>query len=200
MRKPFELLEAGRSVLRQEGIAVLHAALRLGDEFVRAAEMIRCTKGRVIVCGVGKSGLIAEKVAKTFTSTGTPAYYLHTVDALHGDMGIIGRDDVAILISKSGESSELAGILDYLTRLGTGIIALTGDPASTLARTASVLLDCSVGAEACPHDLVPTTSSTVALAMGDALAIAVLEARGFTRADFARLHPAGSLGKRANEE
>ena len=142
--------------------------------------------GRVIVSGVGKSGLIARKLAATLTSTGTAATYLHPVDSLHGDLGMVGRSDVAIVLSKSGESEELFGLVGSLQRMGVPIIAITGAMDSTLARVATVALDGAVAEEACPHDLAPTTSTTVALALGDALAVALLEVKGFRREDFAR--------------
>jgi arabinose-5-phosphate isomerase len=146
------------------------------------------------VSGVGKSGLIARKIAATFTSTGTPASYLHPVDSLHGDLGMVGRDDVAIVLSKSGESQDLFGLLGSLQRMKVPIIALTGGRDSLLARQAAVVLDAGVSEEACPHDLAPTASTTVALGLGDALAVALLERKGFRREDFAALHPGGSLG------
>jgi arabinose-5-phosphate isomerase len=145
---------------------------------------------------VGKSGLIARKIAATLTSTGTPASFLHPVESVHGDLGIVGPADVAILLSKSGETAELMPLLEQLKRLGVRVIALTGDPESTLARHADAVLDSSVGEEACPHDLAPTTSTTASLALGDALAVVLLERRGFRREDFARLHPGGALGRR----
>jgi arabinose-5-phosphate isomerase len=190
------LLEAGRRVLRLEAESLFALEQRLDEGFLGAAELILEAKGRVIVSGIGKSGIIGRKIAATLTSTGTPAIFLHPVEGLHGDLGIVSRDDVAILLSKSGESSELTGLLEYLKRLGVGIIAMTGRPGSTLGRTATVVLDCSVIEEACPYDLAPTTSSTATLAMGDALAVALLQSRGFTREDFARLHPGGALGRK----
>ncbi|MFO7260070.1 MAG: KpsF/GutQ family sugar-phosphate isomerase [bacterium] len=190
------LLARARRVIRTEAEALLALEPRLGESFLRAVEHICSASGRVIVSGIGKSGLIGRKIAATLTSTGTPAVFLHPVESLHGDLGIVGRDDVAILISKSGESSELVGLLEHLSRLGVPIIALTGRLDSTLARAAAVVLDCSVAEEACPFDLAPTTSTTVALAMGDALAVALLLRRGFTREDFARLHPGGALGRK----
>jgi arabinose-5-phosphate isomerase len=191
-----EVLATGRRVLRLESEALRALEGRLDGAFVAAVELVLRASGRVIVSGVGKSGIIARKIAATLTSTGTPAIFLHPVEGLHGDLGIVGREDVAILLSKSGESSELAGLTDHLARLGVGIIALTGRTGSTLGRAAQVVLDCSVPEEACPLDLAPTTSTTAALAMGDALAVALLESRGFTREDFARFHPGGALGRR----
>jgi arabinose-5-phosphate isomerase len=158
--------------------------------------MIAGSKGRVIVAGVGKSGLIGRKIAATLTSTGTPAAFLHPVDSVHGDLGIVGSEDVAILLSKSGESDELLALLEHLQGLGVRTIAIAGDAGSALARLCDVALDAWVREEACPHDLAPTTSTTAALAVGDALAVALLEHKGFRREDFARLHPGGALGRR----
>jgi len=190
------LVELGRRVLRLESAAVSAAADRLDHAFSRAVRLLAGARGRVIVSGVGKSGLVARKLASTLTSTGTPANYLHPVDSLHGDLGIVGPSDVAIVLSKSGESQDLFGLVGSLQRLGVPIIALTGSPDSTLSRVATVTLDGSVKEEACPHDLAPTASTTVALALGDALAVALLEVKGFRREDFAALHPGGSLGRR----
>jgi arabinose-5-phosphate isomerase len=190
------LTELGRRVLSLEAAAVSAAAERLDERFGRAVELLRSTTGRVILSGVGKSGLIARKLAATLTSTGTAATYLHPVDSLHGDLGIVGRGDAAILLSKSGESDELFGLAASLQRLSVPIIAITGNLDSTLARIAAVALDASVDEEACPFDLAPTTSTTVALALGDALAIALLDVKGFRREDFGALHPAGQIGRR----
>jgi arabinose-5-phosphate isomerase len=190
------ILAAGRRVLRMEAESLRVLEERLDESFVDAVRMILASQGRVIVSGVGKSGIVARKIAATLTSTGTPAIFLHPVEGLHGDLGIVGRDDIAILLSKSGESSELTGLLEYLKRLGVAIIAVTGRASSSLSRASNLVLDCSVAEEACPYDLAPTTSSTAALAMGDALAVALLQSRGFTRDDFARLHPGGALGRK----
>jgi arabinose-5-phosphate isomerase len=192
---PAVLAEA-RRVLRLEAEALEQAAARLDESFVAAISALRDASGRVIVSGLGKSGVIARKIAATLTSTGTPAWFLHPVEGLHGDLGMVGRDDVAILLSKSGESTELTALVEHLTRFGVPIIALTGRPQSSLARAARAVIDCSVREEACPYDLAPTSSTTVALAMGDALAVALLHERRFTREDFARLHPGGALGRR----
>jgi len=191
-----EVIERGRRVIRMERDALEDVERKLGGEFARAVELIARSTGRVIVAGVGKSGLIGRKIAATLTSTGTPATFLHPVESVHGDLGIVGAEDVAILISKSGESEELLVLLDQLKRLGVRVVALTGDSRSTVARHADVALDAGVREEACPHDLAPTTSTTVALALGDALAVALLQERGFRREDFARLHPGGALGRR----
>lgn len=191
-----DLLREARRVIRLEAAALESLAERIDERFADAVRLVQAASGRVIVSGIGKSGIIARKIAATLTSTGTPAIFLHPVEGLHGDLGIVGREDVAILLSKSGESAELAGLLSYLLRLGVKVIALTGRADSSLARAATVVLDCSVSEEACPHDLAPTTSTTTALAMGDALAVTLLLQRGFTPADFARFHPGGSLGRR----
>jgi arabinose-5-phosphate isomerase len=190
-----EIIERGRRVLRLEQQAIASLESRLNDTFARAVELVASSAGRVIVCGVGKSGLIGRKIAATLTSTGTPATFLHPVDSVHGDLGIVGKDDVAILISKSGESDELLALLAHLKGFGVRAIALTGDLHSALAYHCDVVIDASVSEEACPHDLAPTTSTTAALALGDALAVALLQEKGFRREDFARLHPGGALGR-----
>jgi arabinose-5-phosphate isomerase len=190
------ILAEARRVLRLEADAIGLQAERLDESFVRAARTLLAATGRTIVSGLGKSGIIARKIAATLTSTGTPAVFLHPVESLHGDLGIVGRDDVALLVSKSGESDEMIGLVQYLSRLGVPIIAITGRPRSSLARTAHVCIDASVPEEACPFDLAPTTSTSSALAIGDALAVTLLRLRGFSRDDFARLHPGGSLGRK----
>lgn len=191
-----DIIALGRRVIRMESEALAAAGERLGESFAAAVEMIAASSGRVIVAGVGKSGLVGRKIAATLTSTGTPATFLHPADSVHGDLGIVGQFDVAILISKNGESDEVLGLLDHLKRLGVCTIALTGNAQSTLARNSDMTLDGWVKEEACPHDLAPTTSTTVALALGDALAIALLEEKGFNASDFARFHPGGAIGKR----
>jgi len=191
-----ETLERARRVIRQEAEAVAALEGRIGDDFAGAVEAILHATGRVIVSGVGKSGIVARKIAATMTSTGTPATFLHPVEALHGDLGIVGEGDVAVLLSKSGESEELRGLVEYLGRMGVRLVTMTGRIGSSLARQSEFVLDCSVAEEACPHDLAPTSSTTAALAMGDALAVALLLRRGFGRDDFARLHPGGALGRR----
>jgi arabinose-5-phosphate isomerase len=188
-------IERGKRVLRLEAEALADAERRLDGRFTRAVDLIAASTGRVIVAGVGKSGLIGRKIAATLTSTGTPSVFLHPVESIHGDLGIVSQHDVAILLSKSGETDELLPLLEQLQRLGVRTIAITAEPESTLARHCDVVLDGSVREEACPHDLAPTTSTTVALAIGDALAVALLQQKGFKREDFARLHPGGSLGK-----
>ena len=195
-RDPAALTALGRRVLELEAREIAGAASRLDGAIARALILLAAAKGRVIVSGVGKSGLIARKIAATLTSTGTPATYLHPVDSLHGDLGIVGRDDIAILLSKSGETEELFGLMSALQRLNVPILALTGGRDSTLAKVSREVLDAGVAEEACPHDLAPTTSTGVALALGDALAVALLEVKGFQREDFAELHPGGTLGRR----
>ena len=190
------VIELGRKVVRMEREALAEAESRIGESFARGVDLLaRCT-GRAIVSGVGKSGLIGRKIAATLTSTGTPATFLHPAESLHGDLGIVGACDVALLISKSGESNELVSLLEHLKRMGVGTISITGNPDSTLARHTDVALDGWVREEACVLDLAPTTSTTVALAIGDALAVALLEVKGFKADDFARLHPGGSLGRK----
>lgn len=190
------LLAEGRRVLRLEAEAVAALAGRLGGSFLRAVDLVFACRGRVVVSGIGKSGLIARKVAATLTSTGTPAVFLHPVDGLHGDLGIVGADDIMVLISKSGSTRELEGLLAFAEVHGVPVVALSGNPDTRLGRQAAAALDCGVRAEACPLDLAPTSSSTAALAMGDALAMALLRRRGFDPGDFARIHPGGSLGNR----
>lgn len=190
-----EIVDRGRRVLRLEKEALASLEGKLGEEFARAVELMHTCKGRLIVCGVGKSGLVGRKIAATLTSTGSPASFLHPVDSVHGDLGIVGKNDVAILISKSGESDELLALVAHLKGFGVRIIAITGDVRSALARHCDVVLDASVKEEACPHDLAPTTSTTAALALGDALAVALLQEKGFRREDFARIHPGGALGR-----
>ena len=196
MTRASEIVERGRRVIAMEQAALARTAERVGPSFADAVERIASAKGRTIVAGIGKSGLIGRKIAATLTSTGTPATFLHPTESVHGDLGIVSTNDVAILISKSGETDEMLPLLEQLKRLGVGVIAITGDVDSTLARAADVALDASVEEEACPHDLAPTTSTTVTLAIGDALAVALLEVKGFRREDFARLHPGGSLGRK----
>jgi arabinose-5-phosphate isomerase len=186
----------GQRVVRIEAEALAEVARRIGDGFVTAVDLVASSTGRVIVSGVGKSGHVARKIAATLTSTGTPASFLHPVEGLHGDLGMVGANDVALLLSKSGESAEVLALLEHLRRFGTRTIALTGAADSTLGRECDAVLDAWVKEEACPHDLAPTTSTTAALALGDALAIAVLERKGFRREDFARFHPGGALGRK----
>ena len=194
--EPTDLVERGRRVLALEAAAIRGVAERLGPPFAAAVRLLAGARGRLIVSGVGKSGLIARKIAATFTSTGTPASFLHPVDSLHGDLGIVSRDDVAILLSKSGASDDLFGLVMQLKRLDVPIIAIVGVADSLLARQAQVVLDAGVTEEACPETLAPTTSTTVALALGDALAVTLLEQKGFRREDFAAFHPDGLLPRK----
>jgi len=186
----------GRQVLEIEAAAVAALARRLGREFHAAVSLILQSRGRVVVSGIGKSGHIARKLAATFASTGTPAYFVHAAEAVHGDLGMITRDDVLIAISNSGENDELLTIVPLVKRLGGKLIAITGNETSSLAQEADIHLDARVDQEACSLNLAPTASTTAALAMGDALAVALLDARGFGAEDFARSHPGGALGRK----
>lgn len=190
------LVAAGQRTIDIEARAVAGLSRRIGADFARACQLCLAATGRVVVMGLGKSGHVGSKIAATLASTGTPAFFLHAAEASHGDLGMISRGDVVVAISNSGETAEVLALLPHLRRLGTPVIAITGGTESTLARDAAVNLDVSVAEEACPHNLAPTASTTATLAMGDALAIALLEARGFTPEDFARSHPGGSLGRR----
>ncbi len=189
-------LSLARKVLQTEAAAILALVDRLDERFARAVLLVQGCKGRVIVTGMGKSGIICRKIAATLASTGTPAFFLHPAEAVHGDLGVIQTDDVVIAMSYSGETEELTRVLETLKRIGAPLIAITGDLKSTLAQAADVALDCRVSEEACPMNLVPTASTTAALAMGDALAMAVLVEKGFKPEDFANLHPGGKLGKK----
>jgi len=188
--------EIARRVLEIESQAVQRLADRLGEPFDRAVELLISCKGRVVVTGMGKSGLICQKIAATFSSTGFPAYFMHPAEAVHGDLGMIVSGDVLLALSNSGETSEIVRLLELVRRLDAKIIGMSGDTRSTLARFADVHLDVSVDKEACAWDLVPTASSTAALAMGDALAVATYEGRGFSAQDFARYHPGGRLARK----
>ena len=190
------LIEMGREALRIEARAVAALEGRLGAEFERACRILLACTGRVVVSGMGKSGHVGGKIAATLASTGTPSFFLHPAEASHGDLGMVTRGDVVLAISYSGETAELLMLLPLFKRMGAGLLAMTGNPASTLARESDVHLDVSVPAEACPLNLAPTASTTATLAMGDALAVALLKHRGFTEADFARSHPGGALGRR----
>jgi len=193
---PERALALGRDVLRTEAEAIRALEGRLGAPFLAAARALLDCRGRVVVIGIGKSGHIARKLAATLASTGTPAFFVHAAEASHGDLGMITADDVVLLLSNSGETDELVSLLPHLKREGAKLIALTGNEQSSLAKNADVHLDASVDAEACPLGLAPTASTTAALAFGDALALTLLDARGFSVEDFARAHPGGSLGRR----
>ncbi len=191
-----DLLAAGRRALRIEATAVESLLARLDARFAAACRLSLACTGRIVVSGMGKSGHVGRKIAATLASTGSPSFFLHPAEASHGDLGMITRTDLVLAISNSGETPEVVTLLPHLSRLGVPLIAMTGNPESTLARAAAVNLDISVPEEACPLNLAPTASTTVTLAMGDALAVAILDARGFTEQDFARSHPGGSLGRR----
>ena len=189
-------LTLARKVLETEAAAILALLPRVDDRYDRAVELLRICRGRVILTGMGKSGIICRKIAATLTSTGTPAYFLHPAEAIHGDLGVIQSEDVVVALSLSGETDEILRLLETIRRLGAKLIAITGALESTLAQAADVALDCSVTKEACPLNLVPTASTTAALAIGDALAMTLLVEKGFRQEDFASLHPGGRLGKR----
>ena len=188
-------LSLARKVLQTEAAAVLALVDRLDERFEHAVQLLLACRGRVIVTGMGKSGIICRKIAATLSSTGTAAFFLHPAEAFHGDLGVLQAEDVIVALSYSGETDELLRLLETIQRLGARMIAITGDGASTLARAADVALDCSVSEEACPLNLVPTASTTAALALGDALAMTLLVAKGFRQEDFASLHPGGRLGR-----
>ena len=189
-------LETGRRVLRIEAQALQEVMARLDGEFERAVEVLFACKGRVAVTGMGKSGIVARKISATLSSTGTPSFFLHPAEALHGDLGMLAPGDTALAVSYGGETREIVALLDALKRLEIKVVALTGNAKSTIAQASEITLDVSVNEEACSLNLAPTASTTVAMAVGDALAVALLEKRDFRHDDFAALHPAGSLGKR----
>lgn len=189
-------VETARRVLEIESRALADLSRRVDASFDRAVDLLSGCAGRVVVTGMGKSGIICQKIAATFSSTGTPSYFMHPAEALHGDLGMIVRGDVLLALSNSGETEEIVRLLEVIRRLGAKIIAMSGNPSSSLARFADIHLDVSVDREACSLELVPTASTTAALAMGDALAVACYERRGFSEIDFARLHPGGRLGRR----
>jgi len=194
--KPNKAVEIGRKVLQEEKRALERLSQALDHNFERAVETILNTKGKVIITGIGKSGLIGQKISATLSSTGTPSFFLHPAEAIHGDLGVISKEDTIIAISNSGETPELLAIVPIIKRWGNTIIAITNNPNSTLAKESHIHLYLNVDREACPLNLAPTSSSTATLALGDALAVALLEERGFTPEDFARYHPGGSLGKK----
>jgi len=190
------ILDAAKKVLRTEAEAVLALTEKIGSNFERAVDIIFRSRGRVVVTGMGKSGLVGKKIAATLASTGTPAFFLHPAEATHGDLGMVTSDDVIIAISNSGETDELVGLIPFLKRFNVGLISMTGNSQSTLTKLADVNLDVSVKEEACPFGVVPTASTTAAMAMGDALAVALLIKRGYREENFAFFHPGGRLGKR----
>ena len=189
------IIKRAKQVLQIEARAIEQLIGRINEQFVQAVELILACEGKVVVTGVGKSGIIGQKIASTLASTGTPAFFLHSTEGSHGDLGMLGKKDIVVAISNSGETDELSQILPLIKRYGNKLIALTGKVTSTLARAGDVVLDVSVEEEACPLGLAPTASTTATLAMGDALAVALLEKRGFKKEDFAILHPGGKLGK-----
>ncbi len=193
---PDALLNRARDVLRVEMEGIAAVCARLDASFAKAVHQLAACRGRVVVTGIGKSGLVGRKLAATFSSTGTPAFFLHPVEGAHGDLGSLRGDDVILAISNSGETQELNAILPAMRSLGASVVALTGHPDSTLGRLADVALNTSVPREACPHGLAPTASTTAALALGDALAVCLMEVKAFTEKDFLRCHPGGSLGQR----
>lgn len=190
------IAESGTESVLAGAAALKHLAARLDSSFVAATELILACVGRLVVCGMGKSGLVGSKIAATLSSTGTPSFFLHPAEALHGDLGMICANDVVLLISNSGETDEVLRLLPALKHFGNSIIAMVGNKNSTLARTSQIVLDVSVEREACPLNLAPTTSTLVTMALGDALAVALMRARNFKPDDFARFHPGGSLGRR----
>ncbi|MDD3147969.1 MAG: KpsF/GutQ family sugar-phosphate isomerase [Candidatus Riflebacteria bacterium] len=189
-------LSTAKQILELEIEALRTASANLGEELIKAIDLILTSPGRLIVCGMGKSGLVGRKISSTLSSTGTASFFLHPAEALHGDLGMIIERDTVLLLSNSGETEEIVRLIPFLRRIGTGIIALVGNTDSTLGRMADVVINAGVEREACPMNLAPTSSTTVAMALGDALAGALIEARGFKEKDFARLHPSGSLGRR----
>lgn len=189
-------LELAKKVLRTEAAAILGLIDRLNGDFERAVDLLYECKGRVLVTGMGKSGIICRKIAATLSSTGTPAFFLHPAEAIHGDLGAIREDDIIIALSHSGETDELVRLIESIRRIGARFIAITGSPPSTLGRSADVTLDCSIAEEACPMNLVPTASTTASLALGDALAMTLLVRKGFREEHFASLHPGGKIGKK----
>lgn len=191
-----QMRDLGRAVLEIEARSIQELFERIDDDFVRACDIVLACKGRMVVTGMGKSGHIGRKLAATFASTGTPAFFVHPGEAGHGDLGMITENDVVLALSNSGETAEISMIIPVIKRQGVPLLSITGRPESTLARESDVHLNAAVSEEACPLGLAPTSSTTAALAMGDALAVALLDARGFTADDFARSHPAGSLGRR----
>jgi arabinose-5-phosphate isomerase len=191
-----QIISKGREVVKIEGEAVTNLANSIDKNFSQTVKLIYESKGRIVFTGMGKSGIIARKIVATMNSTGTAAIYMHPTDALHGDLGMVRKDDIVILISKSGSTEELHQLIPMLKRIGVTVIGMLGEPNSKIAKDCDIVLNVSVKEEACPHDLAPTSSTTVSLVMGDALAITLLEIRGFTIEDFALLHPGGSLGKR----
>jgi arabinose-5-phosphate isomerase len=190
------ILETGKKVLEIEAKAIQNAIKKLDSQFEKAVNILLNTKGRVVITGMGKSGIIGKKMSATLTSTGTPSIFLHPSEALHGDIGIINSDDVVMALSTSGETIEVIRLINYIKRIGVKLISMVGTPTSTLAQESNVFIDCSIKKEACPIGLVPTASTTLTLAMGDAISIALMEKKGFSEEDFRFYHPGGSIGKK----
>lgn len=195
-REPKDLISLGREVVSLEIEGLRELERGIGPDFERAVKLLLQCRGKVVVCGMGKSGIVARKIAATLSSTGTPSVYLHPGEAAHGDMGMVTEEDVFLAISKSGSNEEITKLLPYLGRMGVRMISITASEGSELARASDIVLFMNVGKEACPMDVVPTTSTTAAMVLGDALAVAAFRSRDFSRDDFARLHPSGILGKR----
>ncbi|HUL42930.1 MAG TPA: KpsF/GutQ family sugar-phosphate isomerase [Bacteroidota bacterium] len=196
MKSPSAIIEKGRNVVRVESDAVAALAERIDERFARAVEMMYSCRGRIVVTGMGKSGIIARKIVATLNSTGTPSLFLHPSDAVHGDIGMVRKEDVVLCLSKSGDTAELQQLLPMFKRIGVPIIGMVGNANSRIAQLSDIILDVSVKEEACPYDLAPTSSTTVTLVLGDALAMALLNERNFTREEFALYHPGGNLGKK----
>ncbi len=190
------MIETGKEVLEIEAGAISGSIKKLDYNFDKAVDMMFATKGRIVITGMGKSGLIGKKISATLTSTGSPSVYLHPSDALHGDIGIINPDDVVIALSTSGETHEVIRLIDFIKRLGVGLISMVGNMNSSLAKESDVVIDCSIEKEACPIGLVPTASTTLSLAMGDALAVSLMRKKGFSADDFRFNHPGGNIGKK----
>ena len=190
------IVETGQKVLEIEAKTILNAINKLDHQFEKAVNILLNTKGRIVITGMGKSGIVGKKISATLTSTGSPSVFLHPSEALHGDIGIINSDDVVVALSTSGETSEVIRLINYIKRIGVKLIAMVGDPSSTLAQESDVYIDCGIEKEACPIGLVPTASTTLTLAMGDAISIALMQKKGFSEEDFHFYHPAGSIGKK----
>lgn len=190
------IIEIGKKVLATEAKAIENAISKLDENFENAVDIFHNTKGRIVITGMGKSGLIGKKISATLTSTGTPSVFLHPSEALHGDIGIIHSEDVVMALSTSGETQEVVRLLDFIKRIGVKLVALVGNPKSTLAKQSDVYIDCGVEKEACPTGLVPSTSTTLTLAVGDAISIALMQKKGFSEEDFRFFHPGGSIGKK----
>ena len=198
MKSPIEIKKIAKSVIDIETKVLSSLGKSLSQEFVKAVEVIAQSKGRLIVTGIGKSANISKKMVATFNSTGQPAIFLHASDAIHGDLGNIQNDDIVLCLSKSGNTLEIKDLISHVKKMGNTIISITSNSNSYLSQNSNIRIDCPIFKEACPYDLAPTSSTTAQLVLGDALAICLLESRGFTKDDFAKFHPGGMLGKKAN--